>query len=68
LFVWLCATCSSLSQAIAQALLQSWGHQRFIEHTKRVAAIYKDKRDVIEAAAHKHLDGLASWVQPDTGM
>lgn len=61
---------NSLAQAVAQALLTAWGHQRFIEHTQRVAQFYKGKRDILEAAAQKHLAAanLASWVQPDTGM
>lgn len=44
------------------ALLSKWGLQGFYEHTERVAAFYKDKRDMFERAAHKHLDGLATWV------
>ena len=59
---------SSTTQAIVLVLLQRWGYQGFIEHTHRVAAFYRAKRDMFEAAAHRHLDGLASWVSPDCGM
>ncbi len=59
---------SSTTQAIVLVLLQKWGFDGFIAHTHRVAAFYKQKRDMFEAAAHKHLDGLATWVSPDCGM
>ena len=64
----LSATRSSLSQAVALAYLTKLGHQGFYEHTQRVAQLYKRRRDFFEAAARKHLDGLATWVQPDCGM
>lgn len=59
---------SSTTQAIVIALLQHWGHDEFMQHTQRVAMFYKEKRDMFELAARKHLDGLASWVTPDCGM
>ena len=54
---------SSLAQAIALTLLEHWGHDGFIQHTTRVAEFYRIKRDMFEIVAHKHLDGLASWVR-----
>ncbi|KAI5480025.1 AP endonuclease 2 [Pseudohyphozyma bogoriensis] len=59
---------NSTTQAIVLALLSKWGYEGFIQHTARVAAFYKAKRDMFESYAHKHLDGLASWVSPDSGM
>lgn len=59
---------NSLAQAVALKYLTRLGHQGFYEHTLRVAQLYKKRRDFFEAAARKHLDGLATWVQPDTGM
>lgn len=59
---------SSTAQAIAFVLLNKWGLEGFYAHTLRVAAFYKEKRDMFERAAHKHLDGLATWVTPDSGM
>ncbi|KAL8283103.1 hypothetical protein RQP46_005881 [Phenoliferia psychrophenolica] len=59
---------SSTTQAIALALLSHWGHKGFFEHTARVAAFYKSKRDMFEAEAHKHLDDVATWVSPSSGM
>lgn len=55
---------SSFCQATVLALLIHWGHEGFIEHTRRVAEFYRIKRDMFEIYAHKHLDGLASWVRP----
>ncbi|KAM0755517.1 PLP-dependent transferase [Meredithblackwellia eburnea MCA 4105] len=59
---------SSTTQAIALVLLARWGHDGFLAHCHRVAAFYKAKRDMFEAKAHKHLDGIASWVSPSSGM
>lgn len=54
---------SSIAQAIVLALLNHWGLTGFMEHTRRVAKFYENKRDMFEAIAHKHLDGLATWVR-----
>ncbi|GAA5850714.1 hypothetical protein JCM3766R1_000183 [Sporobolomyces carnicolor] len=59
---------SSTTQAIVLVLLNKWGLDGFLAHTRRVAAFYKSKRDMFEKVAHKHLDGLATWVTPDSGM
>ncbi|BGP36336.1 hypothetical protein JCM10449v2_000236 [Rhodotorula kratochvilovae] len=59
---------SSTTQAMVLVLLNKWGLDGFLAHTRRVAAFYKDKRDMFEKVAHKYLDGLATWVSPDAGM
>jgi tryptophan aminotransferase len=59
---------SSTTQAIVLVLLNKWGLDGFLAHTRRVAAFYKAKRDMFEKVAHKYLDGLATWVTPDSGM
>lgn len=59
---------SSTTQAMVVVLLNKWGYDGFVAHTERVAAFYKDKRDMFEKVAHKYLDGLASWVSPEAGM
>ena len=59
---------NSTTQALVLALLRHWGHDTFLAHTRRVAAFYDSQRRELEAAAHKHLDGLATWVSPDCGM
>ncbi|KAJ8297149.1 Aminotransferase tdiD [Rhodotorula toruloides] len=59
---------SSTTQAMVLVLLNKWGLDGFLAHTRRVAAFYKDKRDMFEKVAHKYLDGLATWVTPEAGM
>ncbi|POY70372.1 hypothetical protein BMF94_6653 [Rhodotorula taiwanensis] len=59
---------SSTTQAMVIVLLNKWGIDGFLAHTRRVAAFYKQKRDMFEKIAHKHLDGLATWVSPEAGM
>ncbi|THH31490.1 hypothetical protein EUX98_g2696 [Antrodiella citrinella] len=59
---------SSLTQAIAFALLNQWGYDDFITHTQTVSAFYRQKRDVFEAAMQKYLKGLAEWESPEAGM
>ena len=49
-------------------LLNKWGLDGFLAHCRRVAAFYKEKRDMFEKVAHKYLDGLATWVSPEAGM
>ncbi|KAF9553975.1 PLP-dependent transferase [Agrocybe pediades] len=59
---------SSLTQAIAYKLLDSWGYEGFKTHTERVSEFYRQKRDVFESAMKKHLTGLAEWSSPEAGM
>ncbi|GAA5938611.1 hypothetical protein JCM10213_006980 [Rhodosporidiobolus nylandii] len=59
---------SSTTQAMVISLLNRWGIDGFLAHTRRVAAFYKEKRDMFERVAHKYMDGLASWVSPEAGM
>ncbi|KAG0338505.1 hypothetical protein BG000_003850 [Podila horticola] len=59
---------SSVAQAITYTLVQSWGHDRFYEHTRKVASFYKEKCQQFCKYAAKHLTGLAEWVEPDAGM
>lgn len=58
----------SLTQVIAYKLLNHWGYDGFIAHCDRVAAFYAHKLQVVEAAARKHLEGLADWDRPRAGM
>ncbi|KAI0080929.1 PLP-dependent transferase [Panus rudis PR-1116 ss-1] len=58
----------SLTQTIAHAILNSWGYDGFLQHTKTVSEFYRQKRDVFEAAMQKHLGGLAEWTPPESGM
>lgn len=74
---------SSVSQAVAYRLLThcmfitppssspdafQGGHDGFLEHAHRVADFYANRRNTYEALAHKHLDGLATWISPVAGM
>ncbi|KAJ7796750.1 PLP-dependent transferase [Mycena olivaceomarginata] len=59
---------ASLTQVIAHALLAAWGINGFLAHTRGVSDFYRTKRDVFEAAMQRHLNGLAEWVQPQSGL
>ena len=59
---------SSFSQAIILTLLRSWGRQGFLDHVQNVAAFYRTKRDVFEAAMRRHLHDIAEWNTPEAGM
>lgn len=59
---------ASTTQGMVWSLLNHWGHDEFLEHCKRVSHFYMKQRDMFEAAAKKHLDGLATWVTPVAGM
>ncbi|KAL7004445.1 hypothetical protein EMMF5_005996 [Cystobasidiomycetes sp. EMM_F5] len=58
----------STTQMIAFKLLQSWGPEGLMKHCAKVAQFYKQQRDMFEAAAQKHLTGVADWSQPVAGM
>lgn len=49
-------------------LLEYWGNDGFLKHCQNVAEFYRSKRDMFEAAAKKHLDGVAEWTTPVAGM
>lgn len=59
---------SSLGQALALKVVKAWGYEGFASHTANVAAFYRAKRDVFEAAMQRHLAGLAEWATPEAGM
>ena len=68
------ATClhtCGLSQAVVGALLNKWGYDKFIEHTRKVASFYQSQRDAFLKSADRHLgklDGKVKWTVPDAGM
>ena len=59
---------SNISQIVAYKLIEHWGVDGFMSHSRAVAAFYAERRHWYEALAHKYLDGLASWVSPVAGM
>lgn len=50
------------------ALLRQWGPEGLLEHCRNVSEFYRERRDMFEAAAKKHLSGVAEWVSPVAGM
>ncbi|KAJ7614107.1 PLP-dependent transferase [Roridomyces roridus] len=59
---------AGLTQAVAHALLASWGIDGFLRHTRGVSAFYRAKRDVFEEALRRHLTGLIEWTAPESGL
>jgi len=59
---------SGLSQTFALSILRRWGVFGFMEHAKKTAAFYKQKRDIFIESAEKYLNGLAEWNTPSAGM
>ncbi|KAI1290956.1 hypothetical protein EDD11_009075 [Mortierella claussenii] len=59
---------SSVAQAVTFTTIDAWGHQGFLEHTRRVAAFYRERCLIFCKYARQHLAGLAEWVEPDSGM
>lgn len=53
---------------MAFALLSKWGPEGLLSHCKAVSEFYRVKRDMFEAAAKKHLTGVATWTTPVAGM
>ncbi|KAI1333955.1 pyridoxal phosphate-dependent transferase [Xylariaceae sp. FL0016] len=59
---------ASTSQVMTLALLRHWSHDGFLAHTRKTAAFYRQQRDILVAAAGKHLRGKATWEVPTAGM
>lgn len=52
----------------SRASFSTGGIQGFLNHAVQVAKLYENRRIWFEELAHKHLDGLATWVSPTAGM
>ncbi|XP_071118187.1 kynurenine/alpha-aminoadipate aminotransferase, mitochondrial-like [Haliotis cracherodii] len=61
-------SCNSLAQTIIWKVLQSMGHDGYIEHGRDVANVYYEKSKRVSRTAEKHLKGLAEWSDPVAGM
>ncbi|KAG8960043.1 hypothetical protein FRC03_007120 [Tulasnella sp. 419] len=59
---------SSTTQVMAHALLQKWGYDGFRKHCDGISQIYRNRRDIFEAALRRHMTGLAEWTSPVAGM
>eukprot|EP00842_Homolaphlyctis_polyrhiza_P000867 jgi/Hompol1/1781/HPOL_002758-RA len=59
---------SGVSQGLIHSLLSKWGIEGFYKHCAGVALFYKAKRDAFVESSQRHLDGIAEFVVPATGM
>ncbi|XP_054845972.1 kynurenine/alpha-aminoadipate aminotransferase, mitochondrial-like [Eublepharis macularius] len=59
---------STFTQVLLLQLLKKWGQKGFLNHTDRVAMLYRKQRDALLAAADKWLKGLAEWYTPNAGL
>ncbi|KAJ3303347.1 hypothetical protein HDV03_003996 [Kappamyces sp. JEL0829] len=59
---------SGLSQLLLWEFLKTKGVQGFLEHTRAVASLYKERRDLFIGYLTKHLAGKAEWHTPTAGM
>ncbi|KAL6266614.1 hypothetical protein P5V15_003459 [Pogonomyrmex californicus] len=58
----------TLSQVIMYKLLKNWGYDGLMQHYMRLRCFYKERRDVISALTHKHLNGLVDFKVPKGGF
>lgn len=58
----------TLTQVITHAILESWGYDKFREHTEVVSMAYRKRRDIFDAALHSTLGGLVEWTPPESGL
>jgi DNA-binding transcriptional MocR family regulator len=59
---------SSLAMKVLAGILQGWGDARFEEVVLTTQAAYKQRRDVVLAAAASHLADVATWDVPAAGF
>nr|XP_056711041.1 kynurenine/alpha-aminoadipate aminotransferase, mitochondrial-like [Euleptes europaea] len=59
---------STFTQVLLLQLFKKWGQKGFLDHTDRVATLYRKQRDSMLAAADKWLKGLAEWYTPKAGL
>ena len=55
---------SALPQIILSQLLDKWGLEGFFKHVKNIEDFYRERRDVTQVAAQKHLTGICEWNLP----
>lgn len=55
-------------QVVVGSLLQRMGQEGFEAHVKDIQGQYAERASVIQAAAAKHLTGLADWAPVTAGM
>jgi 2-aminoadipate transaminase len=57
-------SCASLIQGLALTILKSG---RFDAHTKKMQAIYQNRRDTLLKALHRYMPKEVTWTTPDGG-
>ncbi|KAL0134558.1 hypothetical protein PUN28_001387 [Cardiocondyla obscurior] len=58
----------TLSQVLMYKLLEIWGFNGFMKHCMHLRRYYKERRDIMSALAHKHLNGLVDFNIPKGGF
>lgn len=58
-------SCPALIQGLALTIFQSG---RFASHTRKMAAIYQQRREVMMKALDRYMPGEVSWTRPDGGF
>jgi kynurenine/2-aminoadipate aminotransferase len=58
----------SVLQVVVAEMLDGWGPEGFEAHVRAMQAEYAQRAAVIQAAAERHLVGLAEWQAPAAGM
>jgi len=56
------------SNRLSQQLVASMLNGGLQEHVQRVLPIYRERRDAMDAALHKHLGDLVTWQKPVGGL
>ncbi|KAJ3318931.1 hypothetical protein HDV06_006920 [Boothiomyces sp. JEL0866] len=59
---------SGVSQLLVHTVLNKWGVNGFLEHTRAVAQFYEKRRDALLSSLNTHLKGKAEWTVPEAGM
>ncbi|XP_077303027.1 kynurenine/alpha-aminoadipate aminotransferase, mitochondrial-like isoform X2 [Arctopsyche grandis] len=59
---------ATLTQVIANKLLETWGLDGMVHHLNTVREFYRERRTCLINLLEKHLTGLAEWDTPEAGM
>ncbi|WBW72671.1 aromatic aminotransferase [Schizosaccharomyces osmophilus] len=60
---------SGISQALLQALFQTWGHDGYLAWLKNIRFSYTERRNALLYAMEKHLPkSICSYIAPEAGM
>ncbi|XP_069165273.1 kynurenine/alpha-aminoadipate aminotransferase, mitochondrial [Procambarus clarkii] len=59
---------SVLPQVMLSEILRRWGLQGYLHHGREVRDLYRERRDIMQCAAERHLTGLCEWRLASGGM